>query len=155
MLQAIELFIFISTLLGVKTMAKASSPVRLQAELMEAATRSGQLAHRSAAEQVEYWASIGRTVGNLLTPDALVAVRSGLAQVKVEPILGSPIDPDQVFANLNQQRQSGQLVNTINTGNVRYQASVQHPGFLEQINPDGSIIIGQFRNGLFEPKSAA
>merc|ERR1711916_220622 len=123
--------------------------------LMEAAVRSGKLCHRSAAEQVEYWASIGRTVGNLLTPDAILAVRSGLAQVKIEPVTSQPVDADQVFASLNNQRNSGELAERISAGNVRYQASRQHPGLLEQINPNGSVVIGQFRNGLFEPVSAA
>ena len=35
-------------------MAKAASPVRLQDELMQAATVTGARLHRSAAEQIEY-----------------------------------------------------------------------------------------------------
>ncbi|WP_317928588.1 TA system antitoxin ParD family protein [Halioxenophilus sp. WMMB6] len=136
-------------------MAKASSPVRLQAELMEAASRSGKLAHRSAAEQVEYWASIGRTVGNLLTPQALLALRSGLAQVKVEPIVGQPVDSEALFASLDQQRASGELSQAISSNQFRYQASHQHPGLLERVAPDGQITIGQFHNGEFQPVNAA
>lgn len=136
-------------------MAKASSPVRLQAELMEAASRSGQLSHRSTAEQVEYWASIGQTVGNQLSPEALLAVRTGLARVKVEPVDSQPLDPEQVFARLEQQRDSGQLAQDLAKKGIRYQASRQHPGLLEQIDTDGQITVGQFHNGEFEPINAA
>jgi len=136
-------------------MAKASSPVRLQADLMEAATRSGQLSHRSAAEQVEYWASIGRTVGNLLTPDALVAVRTGLAKITVEPVSSEAVDPELVLQQLAQQRKTGELSDKISRGNVKYQPSRQHPGLLEQVSPNGTVTVGQFTDGNFVPMSAA
>ncbi|BFM06890.1 TA system antitoxin ParD family protein [Halioxenophilus aromaticivorans] len=136
-------------------MAKASSPVRLQADLMEEAKRSGQLSHRSAAEQVEYWASIGRTVGNLLTPDALLAVRTGLAKISIEPVAGQAVNPNDVLANLASQRSSGQLSKSISQGRTKYQASAHHPGLLEKIDADGSVTLGQFSNGVFEPMNAA
>ncbi len=51
-------------------MAKAASPVRLEKERMEAASRSGKRPHRSAPEQVEFWADIGRTMDALpVDPD--------------------------------------------------------------------------------------
>ena len=62
-------------------MAKAASPVRLEKELMEAAARSGERLHRSAAEQVEYWADIGRTVDASVSPDSLLEVAAGLARL--------------------------------------------------------------------------
>ncbi len=136
-------------------MAKASSPVRLQADLMEEAKRSGQLSHRSAAEQVEYWASIGRTVGNLLTPDALLAVRTGLAKISIEPVAGQAVNPTDVLANLASQRNSGQLSESISQGRTKYQASANHPGLLEKVDGDGSVTLGQFSNGVFEPMNAA
>ncbi len=136
-------------------MAKASSPVRLQADLMEEAKRSGQLSHRSAAEQVEYWASIGRTVGNLLTPDALLAVRTGLAKISIEPVAGQAVNPTDVLANLASQRNSGQLSVSTSQGRTKYQASANHPGLLEKVDGDGSVTLGQFSNGVFEPMNAA
>ena len=41
-------------------MAKSPSPVRLQEELMQSATQAGARHHRSAAEQIEYWAEIAQ-----------------------------------------------------------------------------------------------
>ncbi len=132
-------------------MAKAASPIRLQQSLMEAATQTGERFHRSTAEQVEYWADLGRRVSSVLDPDSLLSVISGLARVQVEPIYGQTVDPDALFDSLEQQRQQGTLSEAV-TGNVlRYQASTAHPGYLEQITPEGTITVGQFRNGQFTP----
>jgi hypothetical protein len=135
----------------IKDMAKAASPVRLQAELMEAAALTGKRLHRSSAEQIEYWASIGRSVGNVLNPDSILAITAGLARVKVEPVIASPVDPDQVFAALERDRKSGVLEQSVSQCKVRYQASGSHPGQLEQIDTDGTITIGQFKEGVFMP----
>lgn len=38
----------------------ASKPLRLDAELVDAATLIGKIKKRSAAKQMEYWATLGR-----------------------------------------------------------------------------------------------
>lgn len=43
-------------------MAKAKSPIRLDQSLMDSAASVAKVAHRSAAEQIELWADIGRTL---------------------------------------------------------------------------------------------
>ncbi|MBV1916387.1 MAG: ParD-like family protein [Pseudomonadales bacterium] len=138
-------------------MAKAASPVRLQNELMQAATSAGKRMHRSAAEQVEYWASIGRSVAKVVDPDTLLEVSAGLAQLKIVPVISPTIDPDELFSAMEQERKAGTLAaavsgSVISGSTVRYQASTEHPGQLEQINPDGSVIIGQFSMGVFAPQ---
>lgn len=130
-------------------MAKAASPVRLQEKLMEAATLTGERFHRSAAEQVEYWAEIGRRVSAVLDPDVLNSVTSGLMRVKVEPVYGKPIDPDEVFRSLESERDSGLLAEAVTSSAVKYQASLTHPGYLEQLDQDGKVTVGQFKDGEF------
>jgi hypothetical protein len=49
-------------------MAKAASPIRLQKELMQAAELTAKRFHRSTAEQIEYWADLGRSVSSTLDP---------------------------------------------------------------------------------------
>ena len=39
---------------------------------MESAARAGALHHRSAAEQIEYWADLGRRVARVLDPESLL-----------------------------------------------------------------------------------
>jgi hypothetical protein len=135
-------------------MVKAASPIRLQQDLMDNATVEGQLFNRSAAEQIEYWAGIGRRLSNVVASDTLLSISAGLATVHVETIDTQPIDPGIVFNNLEQQRDSGALAEMIKHGQPRYQASVQHPAYLERIDAKGQVVIGKFKNGEFTPVSA-
>ncbi len=130
-------------------MAKALSPVRLQDDLMQAAKSTGKRFHRSTAEQIEYWADIGRKVSTVLDPDTLISIATGLTQVKVEPIYGKPIDPDDVFNLLEAQRQQGTLTQTVTDSAIKYQSSLTQPGYLERIDQEGNILVGQFKNGEF------
>ena len=132
-------------------MPKSASPVRLQQELMQSATLAGARHHRSAAEQIEYWATLGRQVAGVLDPDKLLDVLSGLAAVRVEPVTTAAVAPEQAFAALEQQRRSGQLSGAVSSAALRYQASTAHLGFLEEIASDGRRRLGQFRHGVFEP----
>ena len=129
-------------------MAKAASPIRLQQNLMQAATLTGERFHRSASEQIEYWADIGRSVSKVIDPDTLLSISSGLARVKVEPVLAEPIDPNAVFQVLEAERAHGTLAPAVTNSTLKYQASFSHPGQLERIQ-GGQVDIGQFKNGQF------
>ena len=130
-------------------MAKALSPVRLQDDLMQAAKLTGERFHRSTAEQIEYWADIGRKVSTVLDPDTLISIATGLTLVKVEPIYGKPIDPDDVCNLLEAQRQQGTLTQAVTGSAIKYQSSLTQPGYLERIDQNGSVLVGQFENGEF------
>ncbi|GFO71316.1 hypothetical protein BJAS_P0709 [Bathymodiolus japonicus methanotrophic gill symbiont] len=130
-------------------MAKASSPVRLQDDLMQAAKSTGERFHRSTAEQIEYWADIGRKVSTVLGPDTLISIATGLTQVKVEPIYGKPVDPDDVFNLLEAQQQQGALTQAVTGSAFKYQSSLTQPGYLERIDQHGNVLVGQFENGEF------
>ena len=130
-------------------MAKALSPVRLQDDLMKAAKLTGERFHRSTAEQIEYWADIGRKVSKVLDPDTLISISTGLTRVKVEPIYGKPIDPDDLFNLLETQRQQGALTQAVTSSAIKYQSSLVHPGYLERIDQKGNVSVGQFKNGEF------
>jgi len=135
-------------------MAKAASPVRLQQDLMDNATVEGELFNRSAAEQVEYWAGIGRRLSNVIESDTLLSISAGLATILVEPVQTQPIEPEGVFNTLEKQRESGVLTEMIKQGGLpRYQASSEHPGYLERIETDGQVVLGQFSNGAFRQVS--
>ena len=133
-------------------MAKASSPVRLEKSLMDSAKLAGSRHHRSVTEQVEYWADLGRSVSNVIDPDTLLKIASGLVRVQVEEIHTPAVDPEEVFASLEADRSSGRLSARVTSSAVKYQASAAHPGKLERISTDGSIDIGQFTNGVFTPE---
>jgi len=130
-------------------MAKSASPIRLQEELMQAAASTAKRFHRSTAEQVEYWADLGRSVSSTLDPDVLLSVASGLAIIKVEPVFSAPINADNVFKSLENDRESGKLSREVTNSAIRYQASLKHLGCLEKIDADNNMTIGQFENGQF------
>ena len=130
-------------------MAKANSPVRLQADLMDAAQYSGHLNHRSAAQQIEYWADLGRKVENSLTPQAVVEISSGLANLSIEQVSTAPINPAEVFNTLETQRQRGELADSVSGAGARYQIAEDHPGYLERIDEQGDIAVGKFSSGKF------
>ena len=132
-------------------MAKAASPIRLQQDLMDNATVEGELFNRSAAEQVEYWAGIGRRLSNVIESDTLLSISAGLVTVNVEPVQTQSIEPEGVFNRLEKQRKSGALTEMIKQARQpRYQASNEFPGYLECIESDGQVVIGEFTNGAFK-----
>lgn len=135
-------------------MAKAASPIRLENTLMDAAKVAGKALHRSATEQVEYWADIGRKVSKVIDPQTLLEINAGLIKISLERIEPINLDPDAVFAALDNARESGALQTAITTGTVQYQASSRYPGLLEQVQPDGNIAVGQFHQGRFQPQES-
>lgn len=130
-------------------MAKSNSPIRLEKELMKQAKLSCELNKRSVAEQIEYWAEIGRGVAAIINPETLIKVSSGLAKINIEDTVNTAIDPDEIFQNLNRQRESGDLSRKVTQASVSYQASQSFEGQLECIDQEGKITIGQFENGIF------
>ena len=112
-------------------MVKAQLPVILDSSLMNAASTAGILQYRSAAQQIEYWADLGRKIASSIDLETLLAVKAGLVKLRVEHIDSSPVDPDAVFAALDNARNSGALSEAISSGSLRYQASVEKPGYLE------------------------
>ena len=136
-------------------MAKAASPIRLQKALMESARVSGSVLHRSAAEQIEYWADIGQKVSRIVDPEILLAVKAGLARLTVEKVESTAVDPEAVFTSLDTDRESGALASAIaEQSPIRYQASKTNPGLLEHVDPAGNVEVGQFINGEFVPSSS-
>ncbi|MFM9099970.1 MAG: TA system antitoxin ParD family protein [Cyanobium sp.] len=125
--------------------------MRLQEELMRSAALAGSLHQRSAAQQVEYWAALGREVAEWLDPERLLEVKTGLARLKLEPVRAAAVDPERVFAAVEEARGNGSLAASVSSAAVRYQASSRHPGYLERINSDGSRSIGSFSGGVFHP----
>jgi hypothetical protein len=130
-------------------MAKAASPIRLQKDIMQAAILAGKRNHRSTTEQIEYWAEMGRKVAAFLNPDDLLSVSAGLARIRLEPVFVEPIDAQEVFCELETERDNGSLSQTVTRSPVRYQVSPLHPGYLEQIGSNGERTTGTFENGEF------
>ncbi len=62
----------------------SSAPLRLDAELIRAASAAARLQRRSVPRQIEYWAELGRAVEKRVAMEDLLALREGLARLVVE-----------------------------------------------------------------------
>lgn len=124
--------------------------IRLENSLMLAAKNAAVIHKRTAVEQIEYWAELGRNLSKFVDPEALIACSSGLAELKVERLNAKPVNPMDVFNNLEDQRRLGQLAKSVTKSSFKYQASSDYPGMLERIDQNGQIDVGSFRNGKFE-----
>ena len=133
----------------VTIMAKASSPLRLQSELMQAAASTARRFHRSTAEQIEYWADIGRKTSEVIDPDTLLSLVSGLIRLKVEPVDNVVLDPESIFRAMEDERDAGTLGESMSCNKVKYQVSISHPGYLERVDAEGIAKIGRFIDGKF------
>ncbi|VAX05996.1 hypothetical protein MNBD_GAMMA26-655 [hydrothermal vent metagenome] len=132
-------------------MAKSASPIRLQEELMQAAAVTAKRFHRSTAEQIEYWADMGRQASEMIDPDILLSLASGLARIKVESVDDRIVDPAEVFQALETERSNGSLINNVTSSKVKYQVCEAQPGYLERLDSTGTSTIGQFKDGFFSP----
>lgn len=57
--------------------------VRLSTKLLQEAAIHGEAWKRSTAQQIEFWASIGRAAAPFLSPNDIVAIGQGLARIKI------------------------------------------------------------------------
>ena len=57
------------------------------------------------------------------------------------------IKSKKIFQKIEKQRISSDFNNIVGRQNPVYQISKLHPGLIEQILPDGSVLTGKFRNG--------
>jgi hypothetical protein len=130
-------------------MAKHTA-IRLENSLMIAAKNAAVVHKRTAVEQIEYWAELGRNVSRFVDPEALIACSSGLAELKVEKVDAKPVNPMDVFNNLELKRNSGELTKSITTTSFRYKASEHYPGMLERVELDGKVKVGIFKDGVFK-----
>jgi len=127
-----------------------TTAVRLDDTLVRHAAAEGAVHRRSTPKQIEYWAEIGRAVAGEVSAEDLIAIVQGIRQVSVEPVVAEPLTSEDLWAEVDQARESGELSRSIARGRVVYQASDDKPGYLQAIHPDGTREVGQFRNGRFE-----
>lgn len=125
--------------------------MRLDEDLVREAGHMARLQKRSVPRQIEYWAEIGKAVEKVLPPHTLMAIRQGLANIYVEMAPSTPVNSDDVWQEVEDSRQGNTLSTRVSEAPVNYQASPSAPGYLEQIQPDGTKIKGRFVDGRFVP----
>ena len=129
-----------------------STPLRVNDRLFKDAEVEGSFMNRSTAKQVEFWAELGRRVAQSVSPADMLALMQGIANVRVELPDSQPVDPEKVFAAVEEASSSYQPGNKITRGGLYYEASKSRPGLLDRVMPDGIRQSGHFIDGSFVPE---
>ena len=128
-----------------------ANPVRLNPDLIAAAERASLVQKRSVPKQIEFWATIGKAIENVIEYSDIFAILQGLKKITVEPVSPAAAEPDDVFADLEARRAGGELAQEVTEAEIFYEASRSHAGMLDQVNAlTGERCTGRFHNGEFE-----
>ncbi len=118
-----------------------SQPVKLSDDLVLEARLTSELAERSIAGQIEFWAQLGRVVETLLQGGQLLALRRAGAARPLSACLESVDSPEgrrRVAEYLQEQ------------AFPHYESAPETPGMLVRIEEDGTRTVGRFVNRKFK-----
>jgi len=128
--------------------------LRIDQDLAFQAEREARIQNRSKTKQIEYWAKLGKAISSKLNITDAFAVSQGIKTIKLEisPSAQSiPVDSDVIFNDLENDRARGLLAKNITSAKIYYEASVEHPGYLDRVNSiTGKRQTGSFENGEFK-----
>lgn len=118
-----------------------SQPVKLSDHLVLDARLTGELAERSIAGQIEFWAGLGRAIESLLHFDEVLALRKAGYARPLSAVLeeiGTPAGRQHVADYLRSRPFP------------HYEAAAGRPGLLVRIEKSGKRSIGRFVNRKFK-----
>lgn len=128
-----------------------ANPLRLNPELLEAAERASLVQKRSVPKQIEFWATLGQAVENVIDYSDIFAILQGLKKISIEPVEPVAVPAEDVFATLENGRANGELAAIVTRAVIYYEASRRRPGLLDRVNTaTGERRVGQFHNGEFQ-----
>ena len=122
-----------------------SQPVKLSDVLVLDARLTGEIAERSIAGQIEYWANLGRAIEPLLQGAQALALCKQAATRPLSECLESVDTP-------TGQKRLDQYLNALPF--PHYEPASNKPGFLVRIDENGKRTIGRFINREFRPGAA-
>jgi len=116
-------------------------PVKLSDELILDARLTAEVAERSIAGQIEFWAQLGRAIEPILDGAHALALRQAGV---VKPISNCL---DSVDSSPGRQRVADYLQSQ---SFPHYEPAPDRPGLLVRIEADGARTIGRFVNRQFQ-----
>ena len=123
--------------------------LRIDQDLALQAEREARIQNRSKTKQLEYWAILGKAVSSKLSISDAFAVSQGIKTIKLEEspsVQSISINSDDVFNQLENDRSKRLLDGKVTTAGIYFEASVEHPGYLDRINS----VTGERQTGFFE-----
>lgn len=128
--------------------------LRIDQDLVLQAEREAKIQNRSKAKQLEYWAKLGKVISSTLDITDVYAVSQGIKSIKLDvapSAQSTPLDPDAIFNDLENDRAKGALAEKVTTARIYYEASMNQPGYLDKVNSaTGERQVGLFKNGKFK-----
>ncbi len=118
-----------------------SQPVKLSDEIVLDARLTAEIAERSIAGQIEYWAQLGRAVEPLLQGAQVLALLRAGAEKPLSECLESVDSPE------GRRRVAEHLENQ---PFPHYEPAEDAPGMLIRIEADGTRTLGRFVNRQFK-----
>jgi hypothetical protein len=119
-----------------------SQPVKLSDALVLDARIISELAERSIAGQIEYWARLGKAVEPLLSGERTLALRKS-GETKLLSTLIAEIESSE-----GQRRVADYLAEQ---PYPHYEPAEGKPGYLVRIESNGTLTTGKFVNREFMP----
>ena len=118
-----------------------SQPVKLSDVLVLDARLTGEVAERSIAGQIEYWANLGRAIEPLLQGQHALALCKRAAAAPLSECLKSVDTP----------KGRGRLEKYLDTlPHPHYEPAPRQPGYLVRIDANGKRTVGRFFNRRFQ-----
>jgi ParD-like antitoxin of type II bacterial toxin-antitoxin system len=118
----------------------SSMPLRIDGDLINEAKVSGQVFHRSIAQQVEHWASLGRVLEKVLTVSSVGKMKS----------LNRPVDLERVLAGARSAAgKKKTLALLAGKKGPLYGTKPDRPGVVLQYHPDGTVVAGEMIKSEF------
>ena len=132
----------------------ATVSLRIDKNLALQAEREARVQNRSKTKQLEHWAKIGKAMSSKLSIEDVFAVSQGIKTIKLEVTSfgqSIPVSSDDIFNDLENDRVKGLLAENVTSAKIYYEASVEHPGYLDRVNSaTKKRQAGSFENGEFK-----
>ncbi len=117
-------------------------PVTISDDLIRDASLMAEVSERSLSAQIEFWASLGRSLEPLLRGNQVVALRrSSTARSLSEAV--RDVDTEEGRKHVKDYLETRPF--------PRFEAVSDSPGLLRRIEADGTVTLGKFVNRIFEP----
>jgi hypothetical protein len=118
-----------------------SQPVKLSDELVLDARVTAEVANRSIAGQIEFWAQLGRAIEPLLDGARALALRRA----------GKTISLSECFATIDAPEGRRRVAEYLESRPFpHYEAATDAPGLLVRIDADGTRTVGRFVGRQFQ-----
>lgn len=117
-------------------------PVKLSDKLVDDARAVTPFSHRSIAGQIEFWASLGKSIEPLLRGDIAVALQMSGAERPLSLAIGE----------IDSRRGRKRLMNVLNARPFPHYLPVEgQPQLIRRIGENGSETLGRFVGRDFVP----